>query len=179
MTSVLFAIQKGNEGKGAEARKRRESPWVFPSPRADLGHMVSTNKAWGRTMIEVRAAIVQCWQGARQISGTGSCGRFRLICSGFPEIIEASTEFRAAQGDDGVCAPYGPVHAGRCRPRLYSPPPRRRWRCIISAGETFGIAFGADCSRCIQRNPAPLCIFSRSGVARTPVPAASTTISWP
>jgi hypothetical protein len=63
-------------------------------------------------MIEVRAAIVQCWQGARQISGTGSCGRFRLICSGFPEIIEASTEFRAAQGDDGVCAPYGPVHAG-------------------------------------------------------------------
>ena len=33
--------------------------WVFPSPRAESGHMVNTNKAWGRTMIEVRAAIIE------------------------------------------------------------------------------------------------------------------------
>jgi hypothetical protein len=55
-------------------------------------------------------------EGARQISGMGSCGRFRLICSGFPEIFEASTEFRAAEGDDGVCALHGPVHAGAFEP---------------------------------------------------------------
>ena len=30
----------------------------------------------------------------------------------FPEVLEASAEFGGAEGDDGICARDGPVHAG-------------------------------------------------------------------
>jgi hypothetical protein len=105
--------------------------------------------------------------------GMGSCGRLRLICSWVPEIFQASREFRAAQGDDGVCALYGPVHAGAFEPgadrnfRARSPHRRPRSKCIIPAGEIFGIALGADCSRDSVYNPAPLCICSRPNSERT------------
>jgi hypothetical protein len=40
-----------------------------------------------------------------------SNGRFMV-----PEILEASAELAAAEGDDGVCALYGPVHTRPLEP---------------------------------------------------------------
>ena len=48
--------------------------------------------------------------GARQESDE-SCGP--LFRSAFPEVLKATTEFRAAKGDDGVGAVNGPVHPSR------------------------------------------------------------------
>jgi hypothetical protein len=45
-----------------------------------------------------------------------SCGGLLLIGMAFPEILEAATELAAPQGDDGVCAPYRPVHARSLEP---------------------------------------------------------------
>src|SRR5674476_1110363 len=39
-----------------------------------------------------------------------SCGS--PVGAALPEVLKASAEFGAAQGDDGVCAVDGPVHAG-------------------------------------------------------------------
>src|ERR1035437_5654647 len=38
-----------------------------------------------------------------------SCGS--PVGAALPEVLKASAEFRAAQGDDGVCAIDGPMHA--------------------------------------------------------------------
>src|SRR5256885_1354962 len=45
-----------------------------------------------------------------------SCGRLPLIWTAFPEILKTSAKFAAAQGDDGVCALYGPMHARALEP---------------------------------------------------------------
>src|SRR6516165_3905661 len=37
--------------------------------------------------------------------------RGRPVSTTLPEIFETSAELAAAQGDDGVCAIHGPVHA--------------------------------------------------------------------
>ena len=38
------------------------------------------------------------------------------VVAPLPEVLKASTELRAAQGDDGVCALDGPVHASPFEP---------------------------------------------------------------
>src|SRR6266571_4211987 len=38
------------------------------------------------------------------------------VGAALPEVLIASAEFRAAQGDDGVCALDGPVHASPFEP---------------------------------------------------------------
>src|ERR1017187_6096565 len=38
------------------------------------------------------------------------------VVAPLPEVLKASAEFRAAQGDDGVCALDGPVHASPFEP---------------------------------------------------------------
>src|ERR1039457_6425187 len=48
-------------------------------------------------------------RGARRIWGIASCGS--PVGAALPEVLKASAEFRAAQGDDGVCAIDGPMHA--------------------------------------------------------------------
>ena len=51
--------------------------------------------------------------GARQICDAVSCGGV----SSFPEAFEAAAEDAAAQGEDGIGAVYGPVHAGALEAR--------------------------------------------------------------
>ena len=43
--------------------------------------------------------------------GINLCGYLLSLCAAFPEILKASAELAAAQGDDSVCPLYGPVHA--------------------------------------------------------------------
>src|SRR5580658_2517816 len=49
--------------------------------------------------------------GARQESDE-SCGFGLRISSALPEVLESSTELRAAESDDGVGTANRPVHAG-------------------------------------------------------------------
>ncbi len=50
--------------------------------------------------------------GAVQIYELKSGGSWKRCGAASPEVLEASTEFGGAEGDDGVCARDGPVHAG-------------------------------------------------------------------
>ena len=50
--------------------------------------------------------------GALQNYGVRSRGWSQPSSPTFPKILKASAEFGAAQGDDGVGATSGPVHAG-------------------------------------------------------------------
>jgi hypothetical protein len=45
-----------------------------------------------------------------------SRGHLTVISAAFPEILEASAELAAAEGDDGVCTLYSPVHARPLEP---------------------------------------------------------------
>src|ERR1035437_2541097 len=54
--------------------------------------------------------------GALQICGVKSRGGSELRRPAFPEILKASAEFGAAEGDGGVGARSGPVHAGPLEP---------------------------------------------------------------
>ena len=42
--------------------------------------------------------------------------RDSLVQATLPEVLVTSAEFGAAQGDDGVCAAYSPVHASPLQP---------------------------------------------------------------
>src|SRR5437773_10286820 len=46
-----------------------------------------------------------------------SCSHLLSLGAAFPEILEASAELATAQGDDGVGALDGPVHACSLEPR--------------------------------------------------------------
>src|ERR1700721_416261 len=100
----------------------------------------------------------------------GSCGRFRLLCSGFREIFQAFTEFRPAQGDDGVCALYGTVDAGAFEPgvdhtfttRLHAAA-RGAKSLLVKLSVSHSAPIIPDVSNTIQRHFAVddtnLCIF--------------------
>src|SRR5450631_976979 len=60
--------------------------------------------------------LAQLLPGALQICGVKSRGGSELRRPAFPEILKASAEFGAAEGDDGVGATSGPVHAGPFEP---------------------------------------------------------------
>lgn len=55
-------------------------------------------------------------QGRTSDLGVKSCGRPGLIGAALPEILKASTEFAAAEGDDGVGPFHRPVHSGALQP---------------------------------------------------------------
>jgi len=58
--------------------------------------------------VEIGGCTPELWVRSR--------GGSQLSCPAFPEILEATAEFGAAEGDDGVGARKGPVHAGALEP---------------------------------------------------------------
>jgi len=55
----------------------------------------------------VDAVESEGWVHDAGVSGSGS----HAVCPAFPEVFEATAEFVTAQGDDGIGAANGPMHA--------------------------------------------------------------------